>query len=634
MTDYGPGHGSPPWRPEPWHPDDPLGDQGWDGGQQQGGGWDPYAQDGQQYPTGQYPQAQQPQQDYNTGQYPQQQYPQQGQYPQDQYQQQGYPQQHPQQPQYPEQGTGQWATGQLPVQDYPDQTYGWNVSPAQPPYAGQQYDTGQYPVSGYDAQGYGNDAYGNDVHGGAEYPQQGVAGYPGQQQTGYYAPQAPDPSQQPAQQVPQQSAARPAPPAQRRPPAAEQTGEWNPFEEESDEPETHPFFTRGSDADDSDEEYERRRPTDDDDDDDYDELDTGRRAGRDKKRGGGTKRRSGCACLAVVVALGGGVGTAGWIGYQYYESHYAPPPDWSGAGSGSVQVQIPDSATLAAMGNILKKDGVVKSVDAFTRAAAADPKGSSIQGGVYQLHREMSAASAVTLMLDPSAQSSLTVPEGWRASQVYEALDKRLGLTAGSAERVTRNSSLGLPSYDTTGNPEGFLFPSRYGVAKGGKVADVLKQMVQRAEHEYTADDLKTQAAKIGKTPYQIIVIASLVQAEAQEPQDFGKVSRVIYNRLEQDMALGFDSTINYAKGRSTLDTTTADTHFASPYNTYLHKGLPPGPIDNPGHQAIEAALHPTAGDWLYFVTVKPGDTRFTASAAQHQRNVDAFNQYQREHSH
>jgi len=149
---------------------------------------------------------------------------------------------------------------------------------------------------------------------------------------------------------------------------------------------------------------------------------------------------------------------------------------------------------------------------------------------------------------------------------------------------------------------------------------------------EYTQDGVQAAAGKLGKTPREIVNIASLIQAEAQEPEDFGRVSRVIYNRLSQNVALGFDSTINYAKGRSTLDTTTKDTQYQSPYNTYLHKGLPPGPIDNPGHDALEAALNPTPGNWLYFVTVKPGDTRFTASYAEHQKNVADFNKYQKEH--
>lgn len=128
---------------------------------------------------------------------------------------------------------------------------------------------------------------------------------------------------------------------------------------------------------------------------------------------------------------------------------------------------------------------------------------------------------------------------------------------------------------------------------------------------------------------YQTVTIASLVQAEAATKADMGKVARVVFNRLERGMPLQMDSTINYALNRFTLKTTENDTRVESPYNSYQRMGLPPTPIDNPGEEAMRAALSPTPGDWLYFVTVKPGDTRFTASYAEHLRNVAEFNRNQ-----
>src|SRR5690606_25645375 len=114
--------------------------------------------------------------------------------------------------------------------------------------------------------------------------------------------------------------------------------------------------------------------------------------------------------------------------------------------------------------------------------------------------------------------------------------------------------------------------------------------------------------------------------AEADDPADMGKVARVSFNRLERGMPLQMDSTINYALDRSSLSTTATDTKIDSPHNSYERMGPPPTPIDNPGEAAVRAATYPTAGDWLYFVTVKPGDTRFTAAFQEHQRNVAAFN--------
>ncbi|MCQ4044201.1 endolytic transglycosylase MltG [Streptantibioticus rubrisoli] len=533
---------------------------------------------------------------------------------------------HPDDPLYGDQGWDRGQTGHggwdqygnpVPQQPYPDAQH----------YPGQQ----QYPQAPYPGQQYADPGYADPHYaGGQQYPQQ--PHWDGQQQydwsgqhtvpthDGYAVGVAETYGQPPAQAdpyghggyVPQQPAPQSEP---------EQTAEWAAFHEEAEEPERHPFFTGTSLADYQEDERERFVANDDDDDEYEDEPDDERNTRK------GKKKRSGCAVLVALLVLVGLVGGVGYGGYWYWQRHFAAAPDFSGDGTGDVQVVIPNGATLAQMGNILKRNDVVKSVDAFTKAAGGKP----LQGGVYMLHKEMSAAAAVAMMLNPSSQNALIIPEGSRATRIYQAIDQKLGLPSGTTENAAKGADLGLPSY-ANGNPEGFLFPMRYSIGKSTKPVDFLKQMVQQAEAEYGKDDLEAQAAKVGKTPYEVIIIASLIQAEAQERQDFYKVSRVIYNRLDQNMALGFDSTINYAKGRSTLNTTNSDTKFNSPYNTYLHKGLPPGPIDNPGHLAIDAALHPADGNWLYFVTVKPGDTRFTNDYAEHQRNVAEFNKYQREH--
>nr|WSX73506.1 endolytic transglycosylase MltG [Streptomyces sp. NBC_00899]WSX80429.1 endolytic transglycosylase MltG [Streptomyces sp. NBC_00899] len=622
MTDYGRGSGS-----EPWHPDDPLFGDAYDGGQgyqqpqpqqpqQQGGEWqDPYA-------TGQH-QQQYPQQ--GTGQYPQQ--------PQQQYPQQQYPMQHPQQQQH---------TGQYPQQQYPQQGGydGYDTG------SHQTYDTGSHPTGGYGTQ----DPYGGrpqqDPYGGQQQPgYYGQGGYPQQQQQQQqpqqqYGQQPQQPQQPgPGMQQPQQGAQQgqhpgqpapgqtrlqqPAPGARPQEPGARplrtapaNTGDWD--ADDDADPREHAFFAGRDDDDDDDD-----RPAGNE--------SGGRRAGRNQQPKGGKKRRSGCACLTVLLVLGGGLGGAVYYGYGVYQDHFGPAPDYTGNGTPSVQVEIPKGSTLTTMGNLLKNAGVVKSVDAFTAAARNNPKGQSIQAGVYVLNKNMSAAAAVTMMLDPKSQSALIIPEGLRATRIYADIDHKLGLKAGTTAQQVKGVDLGLPAW-AKGNVEGFLFPAKYSVGKGMKPVDVVKQMVNQAKAEYTEDGLEAGAAKMGRTPLEIIEIASLVQAEAQEADDFGKVSRVVYNRLSQGTMLQFDSTINYAMGRSTLNTSNKDIHFKSPYNTYTHKGLPPGPIDNPGHDAIKAALNPTDGNWIWFVTVKPGDTRFTDSYAEHQKNVADFNAYQKAH--
>ncbi|MEU9308415.1 endolytic transglycosylase MltG [Streptomyces sp. NPDC048256] len=224
--------------------------------------------------------------------------------------------------------------------------------------------------------------------------------------------------------------------------------------------------------------------------------------------------------------------------------------------------------------------------------------------------------------------ATLVIPEGWRASQVYEAVDKALALPPGTTRNVLPKAGLKLPNA-AEGNPEGYLFPATYPLDKKATPQTLLSYMVATANKKFNAPPTAAGAQRNAMNVYQTVTIASLVQAEAATKADMGKVARVVFNRLERGMPLQMDSTINYALNRFTLKTTETDTRVESPYNSYQRMGLPPTPIDNPGEEAMRAAISPTPGDWLYFVTVKPGDTRFTASYAEHQRNVAEFNRNQ-----
>ncbi|KOU63543.1 aminodeoxychorismate lyase [Streptomyces sp. MMG1533] len=224
---------------------------------------------------------------------------------------------------------------------------------------------------------------------------------------------------------------------------------------------------------------------------------------------------------------------------------------------------------------------------------------------------------------------TLVIPEGWRAGQVYEALDKALSLPAGSAKKSLAKANLKLPN-DAEGNPEGYLFPATYPLQEKATAERMLSFMVDTANKKFNGAPIAAGAQRNAMNVYQAVTIASIVQAEAATKADMGKVARVVFNRLERGMPLQMDSTLNYALNRSTLKTSAADTRIESPYNSYQRMGLPPTPIGNPGEDAMRAAISPTPGDWLYFVTVKPGDTRFTADYAQHQRNVAEFNARQK----
>ncbi|CAM5263133.1 Endolytic murein transglycosylase [Streptomyces tendae] len=227
-----------------------------------------------------------------------------------------------------------------------------------------------------------------------------------------------------------------------------------------------------------------------------------------------------------------------------------------------------------------------------------------------------------------SRPTSLMIPEGRRATEVYEAVDKALALPAGTTKKSLAKAGLKLPA-DAEGNPEGYLFPATYPLGENPTPEKLLTAMVDTANKRFTGAPVAAGAQRNALNVYQAVTIASIVQEEAADEEDMGKVARVIFNRLERGMPLQMDSTINYALGRSTLKTTTQDTKIDSPYNSYQRMGLPPTPIANPGDEAMSAAINPTPGDWLYFVTVKPGDTRFTADYAEHQRNVAEFNRLQ-----
>jgi UPF0755 protein len=159
--------------------------------------------------------------------------------------------------------------------------------------------------------------------------------------------------------------------------------------------------------------------------------------------------------------------------------------------------------------------------------------------------------------------------------------------------------------------------------------------VIDRFDQALKDTDLVSRAALVGKTPYEVLTIASLVQAESKLPVDMPKIARVLYNRLEKGMRLQLDTTVLYANGgKKGLTTTAAQRAIDSPYNTYKVDGLPAGPIDSPGQEAIEAALNPAVGPWLFFVAVNPdtGETKYAVTPEEHARNVEEFRAWLRAH--
>ncbi|MGX1129282.1 putative YceG family protein [Streptomyces glaucescens] len=343
----------------------------------------------------------------------------------------------------------------------------------------------------------------------------------------------------------------------------------------------------------------------------------------------------------VVLVLGGGLAGVGYFGLQFYQDRFGEAPDFAGDGNGEqVSVTIPKGASGYTMGNLLKQAGVVKSVDAFVAAQNGNPEGKTIQDGVYTLQKEMSAKSAVELMLSDESRNNLIIAEGKRNADIYALIDQRLEVTEGTTAKVAKDDwkKLGLPgwaqNHENVKDPlEGFLYPSSYPVAKGQKPEDVLKQMVQRATDTYEEMGVEKKAKSLGLDgPWQLITVASLAQAEGTSHDDFRKMAEVVYNRMkpanpQTNGMLEFDSTYNYIKNQSKIDLTLAELrNYDNPYNTYYHKGLPPGPIGNPGQEALTGALDPTDDGWYYFISMDGKTSKFTKTNAEHQKLVDQWN--------
>ena len=340
----------------------------------------------------------------------------------------------------------------------------------------------------------------------------------------------------------------------------------------------------------------------------------------------GRKRRSVPGCIAVLIALavivGGFYFVVSW-GVNTVRDQFESAPDYGGPGHGKVMFEVEQGDTVAEMGRNLKAAGVVKSVDAFTNAAVANPDSNQIQFGFYQLQKEMAADDVVDVLVDPAnlVKNTVTIPEGYTVDQIVAALDKGTDYKAKDFEKVLANpDQLGLPDY-AEGNPEGYLFPATYDFGPNDDPKQMLTDMVDRWKQAAEDADLEAKAAELGYTPAEIMTIASLVEAEGRG-DDMPKIARVIYNRLENpdngitNGKLEIDATVNYALGRNLgVALTEEDLAVDSPYNTRLYAGLPPGPIEAPGDEAIQAATNPAEGDWLFYVTtnLKTGETKFTA---------------------
>jgi UPF0755 protein len=277
----------------------------------------------------------------------------------------------------------------------------------------------------------------------------------------------------------------------------------------------------------------------------------------------------------------------------------------------SVSISIPTGATGAEIAQLLKAAGVVASAESFFRAAVANPKASSIAPGTHSLSLKISGKTALEQLLDPKRITNLIkITEGAWNSEVFAKMVATKNWSASPSESA---KEVVLPEGITA--LEGVLFPAQYSFAEGTSQVAALQSMVNRFKEAISTINFVDPAGKLNKQ--QLVTLASLVQAEG-DTKDFAQISRVIRNRLAIGMPLQLDSSVHYLKNtRGQIFLSNKSTKLKSPYNTYQNYGLPPAPIGNPGLAALKAAIAPAEGDWLFFITVAPGDTRFTKSFSE-----------------
>jgi UPF0755 protein len=341
--------------------------------------------------------------------------------------------------------------------------------------------------------------------------------------------------------------------------------------------------------------------------------------------------------LVALAVLLGGAFAAYTFGLSALKDKLRPPEDYDGSGSGRVLVQVKRGDAASDIATTLVDKGVVKSTGAFVDAARKDPKSVGIQVGFYEMRHRMSASSALALLVQPDnrIRKVVTVPEGLRTDQVVDLLVRKTRFSRRQFDQVlAAPGRLRLPSY-AKGNAEGYLFPATYELTPDATPRSILRAMVARYELAVADLGMTRKAQQLGFSVHDVMTVASIVQAEGRRSKDFPKIARVIYNRLEKNKPLQLDTTIVYIfKTNGKLTTSGEQRSVDSPYNTYRNTGLPPTPIAAPGEKAIQAALRPTPGRWLYFVTTDPsnGAMSFATSYREHLKNVRKFRAYCRTH--
>lgn len=343
-----------------------------------------------------------------------------------------------------------------------------------------------------------------------------------------------------------------------------------------------------------------------------------------------TRRRRVIISLIVVFALLAGLGVAGGVLWSTYGERISLALGWTsndyeGEGHGEASITIVPGEIGEDVAKSLADAGVVKTKEAFYELLLAQTTPVEFMPGLYMLRLEMSAQAALDALLDPAnrAEFSAVIPEGKTVEQVLELVAAGAGIPLEDLQAAAADpGSFGLPA--GVASLEGWIYPATYEFEPGTSAHDALAKMV--GYQIGVLDELGVAEADRER----VLTIASIVEREAGIADDFGKVSRVIYNRLDAGMKLQMDSTAQYGmQEHGSGSVWSSDEALAddNAWNTYVHTGLPIGPIANPGRAAIEAALNPAPGDWIYFVVTPAGGgaSTFSVTWEEHEAAVQEY---------
>lgn len=344
--------------------------------------------------------------------------------------------------------------------------------------------------------------------------------------------------------------------------------------------------------------------------------------------------------IAVLIALAVLVGGVWFVGGKAWDAWmgFRTKDDYIGAGVNPIQVEIPKGASMTAVGKLLEEKDVVKSADSFRRYAQSRPDESSrVQAGQYNLKTQMSVMTAFEALLDQNnlVRNKMQLREGQRTSELLAGMAQASKLPVEEFQALAKDpSKLGLPDWGKN-NVDGFLFPDTYELGGSPTAEGTMKMTVDNFKRVIERNDWVNHAtASPAKDPYTALIMAALIEREAMTTEDRQKAARVFYNRLEKKMPLQSDATVAYANnitGRVT--TTPKERELDSPYNLYLAKNagkLTPTPITSPSEDALQAAVTPAEGNWLFFVVVNldTGETVFSDTLEQHQQATKRFQDF------